>query len=118
MRHSFSSPASLNPLPPSSCAGMSPCIRTYTLSATYACCAVLCLCKCMNVRALRGVRAVLCMLCVRAFALLCLRFGSTHSQSFPQLSLVSHPLLALSCTLFFLFFHFPLACMHPFDMLP
>jgi len=68
----------------------------------------------MKERALRSVRAVLCMLCGRAFALLCLRFASTHPESF----LSSRTLLPLLCALFFLFFHFPLACMHPFVRLP
>lgn len=112
MDRSFSSPASLDPLPPSSCTGMSSYIRTYTLSATYACCAVLCLCKCMMVRALCGVRAMLCMLCRRAFALLCLRFASTHSQPFALPSIASHPLLTLSCTLFLSFLLLS-SCMHP-----
>lgn len=104
-------------LPP----GMSPGIRAAPaltrcrcIAMTYTCCAVLCLRKCMMERALRRLRAVLCMLCGRAFALLCLRFASTHLES----SFASRPHLALSCTLFFLFFHFLLACMHPFVRLP
>lgn len=109
MRHSFSSPASVDPLPPSSCAGMSHCIRTYTLSATYTCCAVLCLCKCMMVRALRSVRAV--RACFRV-ALLAVRFNAFQVST--CLSRTSPPFMHAFLSFLLLF-----SCMHaPFRYTP